>query len=105
MIAAAETARPATRPLGTVARLTKAAAAAYWSGAHEVNSRSQYRPHIHARWAVWIVLRERGWSTPRIGNAFGRDGSTVRTGLLSAAKLAGQSPRFAAAVAQLREVA
>jgi chromosomal replication initiation ATPase DnaA len=86
-----------------VTRMVQTAAASVWSRPDELMGRSAYRPVCHARFAVWVVLRERGWSTPKIGDAFDRDPSTVRSGLLSARVLMAQ-PKFAGLVRDLRGV-
>lgn len=48
----------------------------------------------HARAAAYRILRARGWSTTKIGKLFGRDHTTVMSGLRRAAKLYATDPRW-----------
>lgn len=42
---------------------------------------SRCRNVAEARWAIWAILRKRGYSFPRIGQLFGRDHTTVIHGV------------------------
>lgn len=41
----------------------------------------KHRQAVHARQECWFLLRDRGWTYPRIGMLFDRDHTTVMTGV------------------------
>lgn len=87
-----------------MARLVKATAAATKMFSVDILGPVRMFPFCRARWAVWQVLRERGYSYPRIGAHFNRDHSTIIHGVKQAAKLYETSPEFADLVDMLRGV-
>jgi hypothetical protein len=68
-------------------RLAEAVADHLGVSALDVLGHRRHRPLVVARWAIWTVLRARGWSLPKIGDAFGRDHATVIFGLHRAGAL------------------
>jgi chromosomal replication initiation ATPase DnaA len=61
------------------------------------------RRTARARWAVMMVLRDAGMSTPQIGRTLGdRDHTTVLHGLREGAALAAKDDNFAGLVGTLR---
>jgi chromosomal replication initiation ATPase DnaA len=47
----------------------------------ELYGHSKLKKLAHARFEVWACLHAHGMSTPRIGRIFGRDHSTIISGL------------------------
>ena len=59
---------------------------------------------VRGRWAIMIVLSERGWSFPRIGAALGgRDHTTVMSGIRRGRAMAASDAGFARLVAAVAE--
>jgi chromosomal replication initiation ATPase DnaA len=65
-------------------------------------SRSRTDALCKVRYAVWHLVRQQGWSTPRIAMAAGRkDHGTVLNGLARAKDLLATDPAFRAFVESL----
>lgn len=49
--------------------------------AHSLHKTTRKRHEVRARWCVWYVLSEIGWSSTQIGSRYGMDHTTVLHGL------------------------
>ena len=56
---------------------------------------------VRIRWAIFQVLRQRGWSLHEIGDVFGKDHGTVINGLKKSKALLESDPTYRALVAHL----
>lgn len=61
-------------------------------------------PVLHARYALYKALRERGWSYPAIGEFLGKHHSTVLVGVRQAEILMEVFPAYATKVRKIAEL-
>lgn len=87
-----------------VPRMAERAAAVAQTTPKDILGRCRRAPLSHSRQAIMLVLRERGWSLPRIGRELGRDHSTVCTGLVAARGRMRANPVYAALVRDLEAI-
>lgn len=70
----------------------------------EVQSGSKRPGPVEARWAIWIVLRERGLTLHEIGAEFDRDFSTIASGLARGRSRVLVECDYAESVSELRRL-
>ena len=87
--------------LNPVSTLVTAASLATGVAESRIYSSSRTPLVCSIRWALFVILRRRGWSLTDIGNAFFRDHTTVLFGLRKASALLDADPRFSSFVSLL----
>lgn len=72
--------------------------------AADIMSRRRIAPIMHARWALYTALRQRGWSFPAIGNFMDRHHTTVLAGVREGELRARYFPAYADKIRQMAEL-
>lgn len=70
----------------------------------DIMSRRRIAPVMHARWALYTALRQRGWSYPAIGRFTGRHHTTVMAGVREGELRAHFFPAYADKIRQIVEL-
>lgn len=99
--------REALKPdpgLAYVARLVRVACKRWNITWESFDMRTRNQRVIHCRWAVWYVLRTKGFSAMRIGRIFRFDHGSILWSWKKAPKLMETDVEFATEVAALAEV-
>lgn len=95
-----EAATPRTRP-EEILRITTLVSGVFGAPVGHVLGSSRLGELVEARFATWLILRDRGFSTPEIAVAFQRlDPGTIRHGCRTGRNWLGENRRFAKHVKQ-----